>query len=61
MHLLQVLFTSESGNTATSLVGGELLYWLNTHYIAPTSEEGPELDAHEKPWLDNAFWIFLVR
>lgn len=60
-HLLQVLFTSESGSTASSIVGEELLLWLNTHYVAPTSDEGPEIDANEHPWLADGFWIFLVR
>lgn len=60
-HLLQVLFTSESGNTSSSLVGEEFLYWLNTHYVAPSSEEGPELDSHDEPWLEEGFWTFLVR
>ncbi|KAF8309271.1 hypothetical protein DL93DRAFT_2100127 [Clavulina sp. PMI_390] len=61
VHLLQVLFTSESGITASTLVGEELLYWLNAQYVAPTSEEGPALDLNEKPWLDEGFWGFVVR
>lgn len=60
-HLFQTVYTSDSGNVTTALIGEELLLWLNMHYIAPSSEEGPVLDAQEKPWLDVDFWTFLIR
>lgn len=60
-HLFQIVYTSDSGNVTTALIGEELLLWLNMHYVAPSSQEGPILDAQEKPWLDVNFWTFLIR
>jgi nuclear pore complex protein Nup85 len=61
MQLLQLLFTSDSGNISSTLVGEETLYWLNVNYISPSAEEGPALDAFEKPWLQDEFWELVFK
>ena len=42
-------------------VGDELMDWLNTHFIEPSTEEGDMLSSLEEPWEDEAFWPYLTR
>ncbi|KAI9062477.1 hypothetical protein FKP32DRAFT_1686414 [Trametes sanguinea] len=42
-------------------VGDELMEWLNTHFIEPSTQEGDELSSQERPWEDPAFWPYLTR
>ena len=42
-------------------VGDELMEWLNTHFIEPSTQEGDELSAQERPWEDPNFWPYLTR
>ena len=42
-------------------VGDELMEWLNTHFIEPSSEEGDALSSLESPWQDEGFWDYLTR
>ncbi|THH20635.1 hypothetical protein EW146_g752 [Bondarzewia mesenterica] len=42
-------------------VGEELMEWLNTHFIEPSTEEGDQLSSHDRPWEDDSFWPYLTR
>jgi len=42
-------------------VGEELMEWLNTHFIEPSTEEGDHLSTLERPWEDETFWPYLAR
>jgi nuclear pore complex protein Nup85 len=42
-------------------VGEELMDWLNTHFIEPSTEEGDHLSSLEQPWEDESFWPYLTR
>ncbi|KAI0774773.1 Nup85 nucleoporin-domain-containing protein [Trametes elegans] len=42
-------------------VGDELMEWLNTHFIQPSTQEGDELSSQDRPWEDPAFWPYLTR
>lgn len=42
-------------------VGDELMEWLNTHFIEPSTEEGDHLSVLTKPWEDENFWPYLTR
>jgi nuclear pore complex protein Nup85 len=39
----------------------ELMDWINTHFIEPSTEEGDHLSALDKPWDDENFWPYLTR
>ena len=58
--LFVVLFIPEEGY-ANAPVGDELMEWLNTHFIEPSTEEGDQLSGLEKPWEDDTFWPYLTR
>ncbi|KAG8930276.1 hypothetical protein FRC02_004409 [Tulasnella sp. 418] len=60
LHLFQTIYAPQSGIVA-GLVGEELLFWLNINFVAPRSEEGQMLAAKEKPWLEDEFWMYLIR
>ena len=42
-------------------MGEELMEWLNTHFIEPSSEEGDHLSSQDRPWEDELFWPYLTR
>ena len=42
-------------------VGDELMEWLNTHFIEPSTEEGEMLCRLESPWEGEGFWDYLTR
>ena len=42
-------------------VADELMEWLNTHIIEPSTEEGDHLSALDHPWEDDSFWPYLTR
>ncbi|KAI0690305.1 Nup85 nucleoporin-domain-containing protein [Cytidiella melzeri] len=58
--LFTVLYLPESG-FEDAPVGDELMEWLNTHYIEPSTEEGDHLSSQERPWEDDNFWSYLAR
>ncbi|KAJ2911868.1 hypothetical protein MD484_g8548, partial [Candolleomyces efflorescens] len=58
--LFVVLFIPESGYEQAP-VGDELMEWLNTHFIEPSTEEGDLLSGLDKPWEDETFWPYLTR
>ncbi|KZT59827.1 hypothetical protein CALCODRAFT_493066 [Calocera cornea HHB12733] len=59
VFLVQVLYLPESGFSG-GIVGEELLDWLNTVDVRPTSEEMQEF-AGEEPWKVDGFWTYLQR
>ncbi|KZP01775.1 hypothetical protein CALVIDRAFT_552079 [Calocera viscosa TUFC12733] len=59
VFLVQVLYLPESGFSG-AIVGEELLDWLNTTDVRPTSEEMQEF-AGEEAWKLDGFWNYLQR
>jgi hypothetical protein len=60
LSLFVVLYLPEAGFDDAP-VGEELMEWLNTHFIEPSSEEGDHLSSQDKPWEDESFWPYLTR
>ncbi|KAG2011366.1 hypothetical protein CC2G_011493 [Coprinopsis cinerea AmutBmut pab1-1] len=58
--LFVVLYLPEPGYEQAP-VGDDLMEWLNTHFIEPSTEEGDHLSALDKPWADETFWPYLTR
>jgi len=58
--LFVVIYLPEPGYEQ-ALIGEELMEWLNTHFIEPSTEEGDALSALERPWEDETFWPYLTR
>lgn len=58
--LFVVLYVPES-DFEDAPVGEELMEWLNTHFIEPSTEEGDHLSSLERPWEDDTFWPYLAR
>ncbi|KAM6496834.1 Nucleoporin Nup85-like protein [Amanita muscaria] len=58
--LFVVLYLPESGYEDAP-VGDDLMEWVNTHFIEPSTEEGVHLSALERPWEDDTFWPYLTR
>ncbi|KAH9888788.1 Nup85 nucleoporin-domain-containing protein [Cubamyces lactineus] len=58
--LFAVLYTPEPGFDDAP-VGDDLMEWLNTHYVQPSTQEGDGLSSQERPWEDPAFWSYLTR
>ncbi|KAJ3504253.1 hypothetical protein NMY22_g17984 [Coprinellus aureogranulatus] len=58
--LFVILFLPEEGYS-NAPVGDELMEWLNTHFIEPSTEEGDQLSGLERPWEDDNFWPYLTR
>ncbi|RPD64507.1 hypothetical protein L226DRAFT_559644 [Lentinus tigrinus ALCF2SS1-7] len=58
--LFGVLYLPEPGLENVP-IGDELMEWLNTHFIEPSTQEGDELSSQERPWEDPTFWPYLIR
>ncbi|EMD38750.1 hypothetical protein CERSUDRAFT_133256 [Gelatoporia subvermispora B] len=58
--LFTVLYMPESG-LDDAPVGDEVMDWLNTHYIEPSTEDGDNLSSLDRPWEDETFWPYLTR
>ncbi|KAM5544312.1 hypothetical protein V8D89_001972 [Ganoderma adspersum] len=58
--LFSVLYLPEPGFEDVP-VGDELMEWLNTHFIEPSTQEGDDLSSQERPWEDPTFWPYLTR
>jgi len=58
--LFVVLYLPEAGFDDAP-VGEELMEWLNTHFIEPSTEEGDHLSSQDSPWQDESFWPYLTR
>ncbi|KAJ3508718.1 hypothetical protein NLJ89_g5602 [Agrocybe chaxingu] len=60
LSLFVVLYLPEFGYDQAP-VADELMEWLNTHFIEPSTEEGDYLSTLDRPWEDEAFWPYLTR
>ncbi|KAG9309470.1 Nup85 nucleoporin-domain-containing protein [Chiua virens] len=60
LSLFVILYTPEYG-LENAPVGDDLMEWLNTHFIEPSTEEGDHLSTLEHPWTDETFWPYLTR
>ncbi|PFH51019.1 hypothetical protein AMATHDRAFT_59952 [Amanita thiersii Skay4041] len=58
--LFVVLYLPEPGYEEAP-VGDDLMEWLNTHFIEPSTEEGDQLSSWERPWESDSFWPYLTR
>ncbi|KAH6910043.1 Nup85 nucleoporin-domain-containing protein [Coprinopsis sp. MPI-PUGE-AT-0042] len=58
--LFVVLYVPPAGEEKAPF-GDELLEWLNTHFIEPSTEEGHHLSGLDKPWEDETFWPYITR
>lgn len=58
--LFVVLYLPDAG-LDDAPVGDDLMEWLNTHFIEPSTEEGDHLSSLENPWEDDTFWPYLTR
>ena len=60
MSLFNVLYLPEKDYEGAP-AGDELMDWLNTHYVQPSTEDGDHLSSLKKPWEDPSFWSYLSR
>ncbi|KAI0070891.1 hypothetical protein K474DRAFT_1669600 [Panus rudis PR-1116 ss-1] len=60
LSLFTTLYAPISGQEDVP-IGEDLLEWLNTHYIEPSSEDGLELSKLERPWENEMFWPYVTR
>ncbi|KAH0836428.1 Nup85 nucleoporin-domain-containing protein [Lanmaoa asiatica] len=60
LSLFVILYVPEYG-LENAPVGDDLMEWLNTHFIEPSTEEGDHLSTLEHPWVDETFWPYLTR
>ncbi|KAF8872834.1 nucleoporin Nup85-like protein [Gymnopilus junonius] len=58
--LFLMLYLPEDGYEDAP-IADELMNWLNTHFIEPSTEEGDHLSALERPWEDETFWPYITR
>ncbi|KAF8159828.1 Nup85 nucleoporin-domain-containing protein [Crassisporium funariophilum] len=58
--LFVVLYLPEPGYEQAP-IADELMEWLNTHFIEPSTEEGDHLSALDRPWEDESFWPYLTQ
>ncbi|KAF8449374.1 Nup85 nucleoporin-domain-containing protein [Boletus edulis BED1] len=60
LSLFVVLYVPEYG-LENAPFGDDLMEWLNTHFIEPSTEEGDHLSSLEHSWADETFWPYLTR
>ncbi|KAG6841451.1 hypothetical protein C0991_010876 [Blastosporella zonata] len=58
--LFVVLYLAEPGYEDAP-VGDDLMEWLNSNFIEPSTEEGDHLSSLDRPWEDENFWPYLTR
>lgn len=60
MSLFCVLYLPEP-DFDLAPVGEELMEWLNTYYVEPSTDEGKRLTDLDRPWEDEFFWSYVQR
>ncbi|TCD63518.1 hypothetical protein EIP91_005319 [Steccherinum ochraceum] len=60
LSLFTVLYVPEPGLEGAP-AGEDLLDWLNTHFVEPSTDEGKHLATLDKPWEDESYWSYLAR
>ncbi|KAG5720185.1 Nuclear pore complex protein Nup85 [Termitomyces sp. T112] len=58
--LFIVLYLAEPGYEDAP-VGDDLMEWLNSNFIEPSTEEGDHLSSLDRSWEDENFWPYLTR
>lgn len=59
-RLVQILYFPSDGS-GMSVVGEELLHWLNAHDVAPTTEQGHQIAQTAPPHEHPEYWDYLFR
>ncbi|GAC94785.1 likely nucleoporin [Pseudozyma hubeiensis SY62] len=60
LRLAEVLYYPKDGR-GISVVGEELLHWLNSFDVAPTTEEGQEIAEAAVPHEHPSYWDYVLR
>ncbi|KAJ1017822.1 hypothetical protein NDA16_005138 [Ustilago loliicola] len=60
LRLAEVLYYPMDGR-GISVVGEELLHWLNSFDVAPTTEEGQEIAESAVPHEHPSYWDYVLR
>ncbi|SNX87012.1 uncharacterized protein MEPE_05722 [Melanopsichium pennsylvanicum] len=60
LRLAEVLYYPKDGR-GISVVGEELLHWLNSFDVAPTTEEGQEIAESAVPHEHLSYWDYVLR
>lgn len=60
LRLAEVLYYPKDGR-GVSVVGEELLHWLNSFDVAPTTEEGQEIAESAVPHEHPSYWDYVLR
>ena len=60
LRLAEVLYYPKDGR-GISVVGEELLHWLNSFDVAPTTEEGQEIAESAVPHEHPSYWDYVLR
>ncbi|KIS67525.1 uncharacterized protein UMAG_04624 [Mycosarcoma maydis] len=60
LRLAEVLYYPKDGR-GVSVVGEELLHWLNSFDVAPTTEEGQEIAESAVPHDHPSYWDYVLR
>lgn len=60
LRLAEVLYYPKDGR-GISVVGEELLHWLNSFDVAPTTEEGQEIAESAVPHEHPSYWDYILR
>jgi nuclear pore complex protein Nup85 len=60
LQLAEVLYYPKDGR-GVSVVGEELLHWLNSFDVAPTTEEGQEIAESAVPHEHPSYWDYVLR
>ncbi|SPO30634.1 uncharacterized protein UTRI_05251 [Ustilago trichophora] len=60
LRLAEVLYYPKDGR-GISVVGEELLHWLNSFDVAPTTEEGQEIAESAIPHEHPSYWDYVLR
>ncbi|KAJ9474997.1 Nuclear pore complex protein Nup85 [Pseudozyma hubeiensis] len=60
LRLAEVLYYPKDGR-GISVVGEELLHWLNSFDVAPTTEEGQEIAEAAVPHEHRSYWDYVLR
>lgn len=64
LTLAQTLYASPNAVDllgGQGIVGEELLHWLNSYDLAPTTEQGREIASSSEPYLHPTYWDYILR
>lgn len=65
LTLFQTIYLSPNATDlqhgGEGLVGEELLHWLNSFDLAPTTEQGREIASSSEPYLHPSYWDYILR